>query len=76
MYGSFMILEIHIDLVKEIDSFLCHTGMSASYFGKVSTGNSEVVARLKAGRTITGITEQKIRAFISSRLEAGSEVAA
>jgi hypothetical protein len=76
MYVPFMTLEIHTALVKEIDAFLCRTGMSPSYFGKVATGNSEVVPRLKAGRTITGMTEQKIRDFISSRSSAGSGVAA
>lgn len=71
-----MTLEIHTALVKDIDAFLCRTGMSASYFGKVATGNSEVVNRLKAGRTITGMTEQKIRNFIASRAVPSSGVAA
>lgn len=59
-----MTLDIHSSLVADIDAFLERSGMSQSYFGKVSTGNSEVVARLKVGRTITGRTEQKIREFI------------
>lgn len=62
-----MVLDIHKGLVAEIDAFLGEAGMSESYFGKVATGNSEVVSRLKAGRTITGITEKKLRDFIAAR---------
>ena len=64
-----MILEIHKPLVDDIDDFLSETGMSASYFGKIATGNSEVVDRLKRGRTITGLTEQRIRDFMKRRRE-------
>ena len=62
-----MTLDIHKPLVYEIDAFLSETGMSASYFGKVAAGNSEVVARLKTGRTITGITEKKLRDYMEDR---------
>jgi hypothetical protein len=68
-----MTLDIHKPLVAEIDAFLAETGMSASYFGKIATGNSEVVSRLKHGRTITGVTEQRLRAFMKQRRD---EVAA
>ncbi len=53
-----------ISLLDLIDSFLSETGMSPSYFGKRATGNSEVVARLRAGRRVWPETEQKVRAFI------------
>ena len=62
-----MVLEIHKELVAEIDAFIAETKMGESYFGKLATGNSEIVARLKSGRTITGITEKKIRDFIATR---------
>lgn len=71
-----MTLDVHIDLVAKIDAFLSESGMSASYFGKLATGNSEVVARLKAGRSITGRTEARISAFIAERTKAGDEKAA
>lgn len=51
-------------LLSDIKSFLAETGMGPSYFGKVSCGNSEVVARLERGRRIWPDTEEKIRAFI------------
>ena len=62
-----MVLDIHQPLVERIDAFLASSGLAASYFGKRATGNSEVVARLKAGRTITGRTEQKLLAFMDAR---------
>jgi hypothetical protein len=62
-----MVIGIHKPLVDHIDAFLASSGLSSSYFGKAATGNSEVVARLKAGRTITGLTEQKLMDFMASR---------
>jgi hypothetical protein len=62
-----MTLEIHKALVDEIDAFLEETKMGESYFGKVATGNSEVVARLRNDRTITGLTEKKLRDFMAAR---------
>ncbi|GHE88493.1 hypothetical protein GCM10016455_05780 [Aliiroseovarius zhejiangensis] len=67
-----MTLDIHQSLVEEIDDFLSDTGMSDSYFGKVATGNSEVVSRLKAGRTITGRTEKNLRDFMAARRAKGA----
>lgn len=62
-----MVIEEHQDLVDEIDRFLVQTGMGPSYFGRVATGNSEVVSRLKSGRTITGVTEKKLRDFMAAK---------
>lgn len=56
----------HPTLLSEIEAFLSQTGMGASYFGKMSAGNSELVARLKAGGRIWPETEVKVRAFIRS----------
>lgn len=57
----------HQDLIQEIDAFLSETGMGVSYFGKLATGNSEVVARLKAGRPILTSTAENLRAFMAKR---------
>lgn len=70
-----MVLEIHKILVSKIDAFLASAGMSASYFGKRAAGNSEVVSRLKSGRSITGVTEQKLLDFIASRSVDAASVA-
>jgi hypothetical protein len=67
-----MVLDVHKRLVDEIDAFLGETGMSESYFGKRATGNSEVLARLRAGRTITVVTEEKLREFMASRRKAAA----
>lgn len=53
-----------LSLIEEIEAFLVESGMGASYFGKIATGNSEVVSRLKAGGRVWPETEQKLRAFI------------
>jgi len=71
-----MVLDIHKKLVSEIDAFIAETRMGASYFGKLAAGNSEIVARLKSGRTITGVTEKKIRDFIASYRPVSREGAA
>lgn len=55
------------DLLSEIETFLTTEQMGASYFGKASCGNSEVVARLRDGRRVWPETEIKIRAFMLAR---------
>ena len=54
-------------LLSEIDQFLAEFPMGVSYFGKVSTGNSEVVQRLREGRRVWPETEQKMRDFMRRR---------
>lgn len=54
-------------LIEEIETFLRESGMGASYFGKLATGNSELVTRLKLGRRVWPETEQKVRAFIAQQ---------
>lgn len=54
-------------ILTEIDAFLSDTGMGASYFGKKAVGNSEVVARLRAGGRIWPETRDKLRTFIHAK---------
>lgn len=54
-------------LREEIRAFLAETGMKPSYFGKIAAGNSEVVARLEAGKTVTLPTAERLRAFMAKR---------
>lgn len=54
-------------LLTEIEVFLSETRMSASYFGKLASGNSELVKRLRDGRRIWPETDVKIRAFIMAK---------
>lgn len=60
-------------LIDEIRVFLGQTGMGASYFGKAACGNSELVERLEAGKTVTLVTAEKVRAFMQRRREAASK---
>ena len=53
-------------VLADIERFLVETGMGESYFGRRATGNSELVRRLRKGKTITTRTEKAIRGFISS----------
>lgn len=53
-------------LLAEIEDFLSKTDMGETYFGKKSTGNSELVARLKAGGDVRMATAAKVRDFIKS----------
>lgn len=59
------VMDTHAPLLREIKTFLAHTGMGPSSFGKRATGNSELVRRLEAGRTITIRTADKVKSFIS-----------
>jgi len=60
-----MVIPVHKKLVEEIDKFIAETSMGESYFGKRAVGNSEVLSRLKKGRSITGVTEQRLKDFMS-----------
>lgn len=51
-------------LLSDVTEFLSETGMGASYFGKMASGNSELVKRLNMGRRVWPETEQKVRAFM------------
>jgi hypothetical protein len=62
-----MVDDANKQLLEEIRQFLKETGMGPSYFGKAAAGNSEVVARLKAGKSVTLSTANKVRAFMQAR---------
>lgn len=67
-----MIKSPHFALLAEIESFLVQTGMGKSYFGKASTGNSELVSRLRAGKKIWPDTEIAVRKFMADRIRANT----
>ncbi len=62
------------DILREIEAFLEKTGMSASYFGKLSTGNSELVGRLRRGGDIRTKTVLKVSEFISNNPPIGGDL--
>ena len=57
----------HHTLLEAIEAFLSRSGMGATYFGKASSGNSELVQRLRSGGRVWPETEEKVRAFIDER---------
>jgi len=59
-----MIDEHHKPLVDKIKAFLEETGMSPSYFGKVSVGNSELVRRLYEGGSVTVKTQNLLLKYM------------
>lgn len=63
------------DFLTEIRAFLNETDMGPSYFGKAACGNSELVERLEAGKTVTLVTAERVREFMAAR-RANSERAA
>jgi hypothetical protein len=70
-----MIAPPNHDLLTEIDAFLAETGMGVSYFGKVASGNSEIVQRLRSGRRVWPETADKVRLFIRQYRESKVEAA-
>ena len=63
-------------LLSDVTDFLAETGMGASYFGKISSGNSELVSRLKRGGRVWPDTEKKVRSFMRSQRAKAKESAA
>lgn len=55
------------DLLAEIESFLIEFDMRPSYFGQQAAGNSELVSRLRLGRTITTDVYERVRSYMSNR---------
>lgn len=60
-------------LLGEIRHFLTKCPMGPSYFGKRAVGNSELVARLEAGKSVQLDTAAKVRAFMKANDPAEGE---
>lgn len=54
-------------LLSEIEVFLSETGMGETYFGKVVSGNSELVKRLRAGKRMWPETIEKAREYMKQK---------
>lgn len=63
------------ELLDEIEAYLAANPMGETYFGKVSCGNSELIRKLRTGRTITLETYQRVRAFLDQAPTATTEAA-
>ena len=63
-------------LLSDVTEFLAETCMGASYFGKVASGNSELVSRLKQGGRVWPETEKKVRSFMRLHRSKRKETAA
>lgn len=59
----------HDQLLDEIEAFLKATGMNAIAFGRRSVNNGKLVARMRAGSSVTLHTADAIRAFIAAQCE-------
>ena len=53
-------------LVEDIDAFLEKHPHGEKYFGRVSTGNQELLPRLRAGGRCMPETEDAVRAYMES----------
>lgn len=51
-------------LLTEVEAFLADTGMGPTYFGTQSCGNSELVGRLRKGKTVLLPTAEAVLAYI------------
>lgn len=60
-------------LLGEIRRFLAVHPIAPTYFGKRAVGNSELVSRLEAGRSVTLDTAAKVRAFMKDNAPAGEQ---
>ena len=55
------------DLLQLIETFCADARMGPTYFGKLAANNPHLIDRLKAGRTVTLVTDRRIRDFIAER---------
>ena len=62
-------MNAHQQLLAEIDAFLAESGMAATTFGKKAAKNSQVVDRMRDGRSVTLRTADRIRKFIRTKAE-------
>lgn len=51
-------------LLNDIYAYLRRTGISKTYFGKVSVNNSALVKRLESGRPVLSSTDARLRGFM------------
>lgn len=51
-------------LIQQIDAFLARTGMAPSTFGAKAVNDGKLVARLKAGGSVSLATAESIQRFI------------
>lgn len=58
-------------LRDEIRAYLEKTGMGPTYFGVRAAGNSRLVERLEAGKTVTLQTAEKVRKFMTTATNHG-----
>lgn len=61
------------NLLSEINAFLAETEMGVSYFGKIASGNSELVHRLKNGGRVWPETADRVRCFMKEYRSAKAE---
>lgn len=54
------------DLLARIDAYLARTGMPATTFGRLAVRDGNFVPRLRAGRSLTLRTHEKVAAFLGA----------
>ena len=64
-----------MELLTQIEAFMARSHMSPSRFGRLSAGDTRLVADLKAGRRLRGRTEDKIRRYLASDPAIGEDKA-
>jgi hypothetical protein len=52
-------------LIREIEAFLRSSGMAESTFGRKAVNNGKLMARLRAGSSVTLDTASQIRRFMA-----------
>ena len=58
------VTDMSTDFLTEVNAYVAETGMSPSYFGRCACGNTELVERLSAGKTVTLKTVDSVRSFM------------
>lgn len=60
-------------LLHEIDAFLRERNMAETTFGRKAVNDGKLVARLRAGSSVTLKTASQIKAFIASASKAAAD---
>jgi hypothetical protein len=63
---------MNVQLISEIDAFLAESRIGEHRFGILAASNGRLVERLRSGGRVWPETEERVRAFIAKRREAGT----
>ena len=60
-------MDTYATLIRQIDAFIAHHGMTDTAFGLAAVNDGKIVPRIRSGKNITLRTVQRLVAFMEQR---------